>query len=160
MVCCLLTPILEDQVEQHGISAYSANDDPSEHSGSQPKPPPASAPAPMPTRGGGMHEFARGGRGRGVVVLSSLLGGAWFETGLGGTSAWRGRVRLGGCQAPRPSAFLAHRRQVLVTHSPLTESLSTLAAIARGVPRGSKVRRVVGSLPHASVVPPAVPPAG
>ena len=74
-----------------------------------------------------------------MVVLSSLLGGAWFETGLGGTSAWRGWVRLGGCQAPRPSAFLAHRRQVLVTHSPLTESLSTLAAIARGVPRGSKV---------------------
>ena len=95
-----------------------------------------------------------------MVVLSSLLEGAWFETGLGGTSTWRGRLRLESCQVPRPLASPAHRRQVLVTHSPLTESLSTLAAIARGVPRGSKVRRVIGSLPHASVVPPAIPSTG
>ena len=114
-----------------------------------------------------MHEFT-GGEGGRVVVLSSLLEGAQFETRLERDVYL---VRLVGVwEAATPPSHpspLTHRRRVHV-HSlpgslpgqPRSRLSPCMMAIARGVPRGSKVRGVIGSLPHASVVPPAIPSTG
>ena len=138
MVCCLLTPILEDQVEQHGISAYSANDDPSEHSGSQPKPPPR-APQPPCQHVAGACTSSRGGGGGGEWSSCRRCweahgsrrgweGGPLGEVGLG----W-GVAKL---PARPPSSPIADRCWSRTPPSPnLSPRWQRLRAVCRAVRR-------------------------